>query len=212
MSDVRSCQGQFSQLSIAVMPKVYCPVLSWLMMVSRHHTCQVGRDQIGRSHTRRNWPRRQDRVQYTVFMNVCSFSDRCVPCLWVASETSHWKRESRSRWQCFLSLKCISGYNIPGSYCGKYCHDFEWLLTGFWISIGFIDHFNTQFVFQINYSAIAYFHTFPVTAAHAESLPAFSVFTRHFLVTASNNGYSSASVSKSSLNCGSLSTANSCSN
>jgi hypothetical protein len=65
------------------------------------------------------------------------------------------------------------------------------------MDIGFTDHFNTRFVI---------FHTLQVTRAHSRSFTARSVFTRRFLVTASNDGYSSASVLKSSLNGGSLPT------
>jgi hypothetical protein len=83
----------------------------------------------------------------------------------------------------------------------------EWLSTGFWLDIGFIDHFKTQLVITLNYSAIANFHNLQITSAHANSFPACSVFTRRFLITVSNNGYSSASVLKSSLNVGSLPTA-----
>jgi hypothetical protein len=50
----------------------------------------------------------------------------------------------------------------------------------------------------------AYFHTLEINAAHVKLFPACSAFTIHFLVTASNNDYSSASVLKSSLNGGSL--------
>jgi hypothetical protein len=68
---------------------------------------------------------------------------------------------------------------------------------GFGLVNGFIDHFNIRLVTTSNYSAIADFHTLKNTAAHAKSLPAFSVFTSPSLVTASNSGDSSASV----LNC-----------
>jgi hypothetical protein len=44
-----------------------------------------------------------------------------------------------------------------------------------------------------NYSAIANLHILQITTAHARSLPILNVITRRFLVTASNNGYSSAS-------------------
>jgi hypothetical protein len=49
---------------------------------------------------------------------------------------------------------------------------------GFGLEIGFIDHFNTQLVTTLNYSAIADFHTLQITTAHAKlfqsavSLPA----------------------------------------
>jgi hypothetical protein len=78
------------------------------------------------------------------------------------------------------------------------------------LDIGFIDHFNTQLM--LNYSAIANFHTLQITSVHAKSFPACCVFTTRFLVMAYNNGYSSASGLKSSLNGGSLPTVNSCSN
>jgi hypothetical protein len=71
-------------------------------------------------------------------------------------------------------------------------------LSGF-LDIGFIDHFNTHLVITRDYSAIANFHTLQFTRAHAKSFPLRSVFTSNFLVTASINGYSSASVLKSSL-------------
>jgi hypothetical protein len=83
---------------------------------------------------------------------------------------------------------------------------------GFRLETEFILHFNTQSVTMLNYSAIANFHTLEITSAHAKSFPASIVFTRRFLVTASNNSYSSASRLKSSLNGGSLPTASSCSN
>jgi hypothetical protein len=57
------------------------------------------------------------------------------------------------------------------------------------------------------YSAIANFYTLWLTRAHAKSLPACSIFTTRFLVTASNNGYCSASRLKFSLNDGSHPTA-----
>jgi hypothetical protein len=67
---------------------------------------------------------------------------------------------------------------------------------------GLIDHFTTQLEITVNYSAIADFY--------AKSFPARSVFTGSCLVTASNNGYSSASVLKAFLNGGFLPTAYSC--
>jgi hypothetical protein len=82
---------------------------------------------------------------------------------------------------------------------------------GFVLDIGFVDHFNTQFVSTLNYSTITNFHILQITAAHAKSFPACSVFTSSCLVTASNNDYSSASGLKSSLIGCSLQTAYSCS-
>jgi hypothetical protein len=77
---------------------------------------------------------------------------------------------------------------------------------GFGLDIGFIDHFNIQLVITLNYSAIANLRTLQITIAHAKSFPACSVFISSCLVTASNNGYSSASVLKFSLNGGYLPT------
>jgi hypothetical protein len=72
---------------------------------------------------------------------------------------------------------------------------------GFDFDIGFIDHYNILLVITPNFSAIGDFHTLP---NHAKSFPARSLFTSSYLVTASNNGYSCASVLKSSLDGGSL--------
>jgi hypothetical protein len=89
-----------------------------------------------------------------------------------------------------------------------YCHLFDCdSQQGFGLKIRFIDHFNTELVITLNYSAIAYFHTLQFTPSHAKYFPSFSVFIRRFLVTASNNSYSSAFVLKSYLNGGSLPTA-----
>jgi hypothetical protein len=71
---------------------------------------------------------------------------------------------------------------------------------GFGLDIGFIGRFNTPLAITLNYSAIVNFQTLQITTAHAKSFPACSVFTRRFLVTAYNNGYSPASVLKSSVN------------
>jgi hypothetical protein len=75
---------------------------------------------------------------------------------------------------------------------------------GFGLHVGFIDHFNTQLVITLNYSAIANFHTLQITSAHAESFPPCSGFTSSCLIMAFNNGYSSAYGLKSSLNGGTL--------
>jgi hypothetical protein len=69
---------------------------------------------------------------------------------------------------------------------------------------GFIG--NSQGVTTNNYNTVADFHTLQITTTHAKYFPACSVFTRCFLVTTSNNGYSSASVLKTSLNGGSIPT------
>jgi hypothetical protein len=37
---------------------------------------------------------------------------------------------------------------------------------GFWLDIGFIDHFNTQLVITFNYIAIADLHTLQITVTH----------------------------------------------
>jgi hypothetical protein len=77
---------------------------------------------------------------------------------------------------------------------------------GFGLDIGCIDHFNTKLVITLNYNAIADLRTSQTTPARANSFPACSVFTSSYLVTATNNGYSSASWLKFSLNGGSLPT------
>jgi hypothetical protein len=64
-------------------------------------------------------------------------------------------------------------------------------------------------IITLNYGAIANLHTLQFTTTHAKSLPACSVFTRCFLVTAYNNCYSSVSVLQFSLNGGSLPIVNS---
>jgi hypothetical protein len=75
---------------------------------------------------------------------------------------------------------------------------------GFALDISCVDHFNTQFI--ITLSAIVNFHTLQITTSYAKSFPARSVFKSICLVTASNNGYSSAFLFKSCLNGGSLQT------
>jgi hypothetical protein len=76
----------------------------------------------------------------------------------------------------------------------------------FGLEIGFIDHLiHSRLVTTLNHSGIA-----PHFTNHAKSFPARSVFTSTCLVTASNNGYSSASRLKSSLNSYSLPTVYSC--
>jgi hypothetical protein len=71
---------------------------------------------------------------------------------------------------------------------------------GFGLDIGFIDHFNTQLVITRKYSSLTNFNTLQFTRAHTKSFAAYGVFTRHFLIMVSNNGYSSASGLKFSLN------------
>jgi hypothetical protein len=72
--------------------------------------------------------------------------------------------------------------------------------TGVSLDIGFFGHFTTQLIITLDYSAFANLHTLQFTKAHAKSFPTRSVFTSSFLVTASNNDYSSASLLKPSLN------------
>jgi hypothetical protein len=74
-------------------------------------------------------------------------------------------------------------YIIPSHSMSNY----QW---SFGLDIGFIYHFNTLLVITLNYSSIADLHTLP---NHAKSSPACRVFPSSCLVTASNNGYSSAS-------------------
>jgi hypothetical protein len=80
---------------------------------------------------------------------------------------------------------------------------------GFGLDIGFIDHFNTRLVITLTYSDIVNFHSLQITRAHVNSFPACSIFTSMCLVRVSNNGYSSASWLRSSLNGGSIPTASS---
>jgi hypothetical protein len=79
-----------------------------------------------------------------------------------------------------------------------------WLSAEFWIGY-WIRHINTQFVITLIF-------TLHQSLQHMlRSFPDWSVFTRRLLVTVSNNGYSSLSVLKSSLNGGSFLTTYSCS-
>jgi hypothetical protein len=73
---------------------------------------------------------------------------------------------------------------------------------GFGLDTRFIDHFNTQLVITLSYSAIADLRTLKITAT-PKSFPARSIFTGRFLVTDSNNGYFCASGLKFCLNVGS---------
>jgi hypothetical protein len=88
-----------------------------------------------------------------------------------------------------------------------YCH-VVWSDSrrSFGLYIGFIDHFNTQLVFTLNYCASANLHTSQSTRAHAKSFPARNAFTGRFLVADFSVGYSSAPRLKSSLNGGSFPT------
>jgi hypothetical protein len=43
---------------------------------------------------------------------------------------------------------------------------------GFGLDTGFIDHFNTQLVFTLNYSAIDNLHILQIVRKHANSFPA----------------------------------------
>jgi hypothetical protein len=56
---------------------------------------------------------------------------------------------------------------------------------GFGLEIRFIDHFNTQLVTTLNYSAIANLHTLQITTAYDKSLQ--PAVTSHFPVTDRNN-------------------------
>jgi hypothetical protein len=57
----------------------------------------------------------------------------------------------------------------------------------------FIDHLYTQLGTKSNYSSTANLHDSQITTASVTSFPAYCVFIRRFLVTASNSGRSSAS-------------------
>lgn len=58
-----------------------------------------------------------------------------------------------------------------------------------------MDHFDTQLVTTLKYSAITDLHTLAITKAHATYSPAF-VFISRSLVTASNSGDSSNALIK----------------
>jgi hypothetical protein len=93
--------------------------------------------------------------------------------------------------------------NQPGQHivtCMSDCRQ------GFGLDTGFIDYFKTQHLITLNYSAITDLPTLQITRAHVKSFPVHSVFTGSCLVMAYNNGYSSASGLKSSLNGGPLPT------
>lgn len=77
----------------------------------------------------------------------------------------------------------------------------------FRLVICFIDHYNTQLVIPLNYSAVTNLQALQFTLAHAKSFPTPSVFISNCLVTDSNNDYYYASLLKPSLSGGSLSTA-----
>jgi hypothetical protein len=66
------------------------------------------------------------------------------------------------------------------------------ILNGVWI--GFIDHFNTQLVITLDYSAIADLHTLQINRAHTKSFLARNVSTSNCLATASNSGCFQAQV------------------
>jgi hypothetical protein len=64
---------------------------------------------------------------------------------------------------------------------------------GFGLVIGFIDHLHTQLITTSDYSAITDLYTLQITTAHSK-LQSFIVFPSCCLVTALNNGDSSAAV------------------
>jgi hypothetical protein len=63
---------------------------------------------------------------------------------------------------------------------------------GFGLAIGFIERLNTQFIIALNCNSIADLQNLSITRASSKSFPARSVFTRRFLMTASNSGCFSA--------------------
>jgi hypothetical protein len=68
----------------------------------------------------------------------------------------------------------------------------EWLLTGFGLIIGYIEHL--QIVTTSNYNAIANSHTPQFTTAHIKVFSVFCMFTGCRLITAFNAVALSASV------------------
>jgi hypothetical protein len=67
------------------------------------------------------------------------------------------------------------------------------IIEGFGLETGFINHLYTWLVITISYSAIANLYILRTTRVHAKYVPACSVFTNRFPVTASNDVDSSAS-------------------
>jgi hypothetical protein len=119
--------------------------------------------------------------------------------------------------QCKYEVIRLSkqGVTVETLYiCKTLCFVFEFTLShsitdyrrSFGLDIGFIDYFGTKLLITFNYSTIASFDTLQITTARAKCFPARRVFTSSCLVTASINGYSPASVLKSSLNDGLLPT------
>jgi hypothetical protein len=104
-----------------------------------------------------------------------------------------------------LIVRTVQTDTVHRFYCHVYGVTVDGLLN--WV-LDLLISLNTQQVITVNYSDIANFHTLPTTL----SFPASSVFTRRFLITASNNGYSSVSGLKSSLNGGPIPNGYSCSN
>jgi hypothetical protein len=99
--------------------------------------------------------------------------------------------ESKSEWRCVLTIQSFINLYFLKHHIVK-C--MKWLQTGFRI-IQFIDYLHVAA--KNNYNSIADFHTLQISRAQAKSSPACGAFTRRFLVTASNNVYSSSSVLKS---------------
>jgi hypothetical protein len=81
----------------------------------------------------------------------------------------------------------------------------ELLLSHVWVAIdGFLDWILDLLTTLTHNSVITLLHTLQTSRARAKSFPASSVPAISCLVTASNNGYSSASGFRSSLNGGAL--------
>jgi hypothetical protein len=83
-------------------------------------------------------------------------------------------------------LKTVTQLRYPFTQLFKtHCHAVRaWFSRGSGLHIGFIDHFNIQFVITLNYSAIANLHNLQITVTQAKTFPACSVFTSSWLVTA----------------------------
>jgi hypothetical protein len=98
-------------------------------------------------------------------------------------------------------------YNSYNQYVRNYAFNIVTCMSdsrrGFGLDFGFIDHFTIHLVITLKYGAIVIFH---ILQYHCKSFPTHNIFTSSCLVTASNNGYSSASGLKSPLNGGSLQT------
>jgi hypothetical protein len=88
--------------------------------------------------------------------------------------------------------ECIThGFN-NNEVIARYCHVYEWLLTGFGLVIGFVEHLHTQLVTTSNYTSLTGLHTVSSLVVSWErilttSLPAGEYSTTNSLLQLSNS-------------------------